>query len=373
MTTTVIFETATIADAVKKAERVAPSKGHAFDKAAGLVFEIDPVAGTVVLRATDTDVFYMEWLDTVSMEGPSVIWRVPSRLLAGVTGSLPIGSGKTTKFQQKGSELHVTSGKIRSKMYLMDHSYYPTWHAFDPSSLFPAPDMGGKIGQVEWCAMNSPEPPLNGVFFNGKFAAATNRYTFAKIDFPIDNMPGAVTIPSGILTPLLKQTGEVMIGVEGSQLLIMPDEYTQIRTVIFAQEYPERTLVGLMGRQYENQVKVNKEAALEMMQRAMNFVGADRFPTLQVFIGQEEFAVMLSNSEIGHIGDVMDLAGQAVHPRIELMFTPKNIMDAISNSPNSEVVLSYVLDKPAGSVVHVDGGSGYEAWVISRRQIGEQS
>lgn len=369
--TKVTFETATLADSLTKASRVAPSKGTAFDKAAGIVIEITPLSPSpVVVKSTNLDIFYMEWVDVVSVSGENTAWRVPAHLLASVVGSLPIGSGKNVTFENKASGnqqvLHMESGKTKAKFNLLDVSYYPEWSAFNPDDLIPAPDLGGRLTQVEWAASKTVTgDPLSGIYLDGESAVSTDKYRLARVPLKI-TLDKPVTVPAGMLSLVLKTSGDPAIGIDGTQLLVMPDEHTQIRTILLAADYPN--VQKVMRRDYPNQIHLKKTEFLEVIQRSLNFVGAERFPTLRVYIGQQEIAVMMQNQEIGLLGDVVDVPKQAKHSRLELKFTPKNLVDALTNAPSENVTLGYNADKPEGTF-YIDGGSGYEAWVMPRRDM----
>lgn len=370
--TKVIFETASVADAIKKADQVAPGRGQAFDKASGIVIEVtpdDPIP--VVIRATNLDVFHMEWVGVESVTGEAVTWRIPSKILAQVIASLPIGTGKTVTFEQKAAEHYpyvlVTSGRVKARFNLMDVSYYPLWDAFDPDELVPVNNLGGRIAQVEWAAEKT-SLPLCGVYLDGEYALATDKYKLARapLKVPLGDRNGII-VPSGILGQILKQTGEVKMGVTSNQVLLMPDEYTQVRAVIYDAEYPGTGRIT--GREYPTSVKVKKAELLEVINRATVFAGSDRLPTLRLFVGKEEIAAMMANAEVGHLGDVLEVPGQCEHERVEIKFTPKNITEAINNAPNADIEIKYDPDKP-GQLIQIDGGSGYQAWVMPRRAEG---
>jgi DNA polymerase III sliding clamp (beta) subunit (PCNA family) len=366
------FETATIAEAIKAAERVAPSKGAAFDKAAGIVIDVDSSSPTVVVRSTNTDVYHMAWVDYLTLEGEGrVTWRLPSRVFAGVMASLPIGSGKSVVFEQIGNILHVTQGRTKPRFTLINPDHYPTWSAFDPDGLVAAPDLGGRIGMVEWAAAKI-DPPFSGVHFDGDRVVATDRYRLATVPMSIPDLVEPVTVPAGILGSVLKQTGEVMIGITKDQLLIMPDEYTQIRAVIYGQAYPNVKRVMDTNRGHPQTIGFARGELLTLIDRALNFQGSNRAPTLRLFLGQEEIAVMMADAEIGMIGDVLEVPGQANHDRVEIKFTPKNLQDVLQNAPNEKVEMGYDPAKP-GAMVYVNGGSGYEAWAMPRMEAGEKT
>jgi DNA polymerase III sliding clamp (beta) subunit (PCNA family) len=368
--TKVVFETATLADAIKKADRIAPSKGQAFDKAAGIVLNIDTDTGLVVVRATNLDLYSMEWVDTVSIEGETTMWRVPSALFARVLKDLPIGTGKEVVLEEKTDGrvrmLHLTSGRTRAKFNLMVTDYYPEWEVFDPTGLMEVDDLGGRVAQIEWAASIKEEPPLAGVHIDGERVIACDRYRLAIAPLPIPDLVEPITVPSGLLSQVLKQTGGASIGVRDGQLLIMPDKTTQIKTVVYGAEYPP--VERIMKRDHSHVLKVKKTPLIEIMQRAANFAGNDRFPILRVFFGQEEVAVMMNTQEVGALADVLEVPGYCDHKRFEVKFTPKNLLEALNAVPNDELELFYDTSDSM-MIVRIDGGSGYEAWVMPRKDL----
>lgn len=372
MTTSITFETAALADAIKKAEKIAPSSaGQAFDKAAGIVMEINPNADApAVIKATDLNIFSMEWLDCIESEGEPKSWRLPSRLLASVISSLPIGSGRSVKFweEKKGvyPQVHVSSGRTKVRFNLLDIEYYPSWSAFDPATLVPVMDMGGRIGQVEWAAAKV-EPPLSGVNLDGEYAVATDKYRMARVPLEVPGITDPITIPPGPLSQLLKQTGEIRIGFNGTQMHLMPDEHSQLRVILFGLPYP--SLKRPMSLELPATIKVSRDAILGVLQRAASFnSNSDRDPFLQIFIGKEEFAVMMSNAETGLLGDVLELPGQAVHDRLEVRFTIKNIINPIEKAPSSEIEIFYDPEN-SRAAFRIEGGSGYQAWSMPRVKV----
>lgn len=369
--TKVVFETATLADAIKKASTVAPSRGNAFDKAAGIVIELGHQFS--VIRATDLNIYSMQWVDQVSFDGelPQMAWRVNSKLFNQVISSLPIGSGKNILLEEQkngtNTFLQLSAGRTRAKFNLMSMDHYPEWPAFSPDELIPADSLGGKLSQVEWAAAKTDATPqIEGVHFDGEKLIATDRYRLATAELKIPGLPNAVTVPAGILGQILRQTGEVKIGVTEHQLLLMPDESTQIRAILFGGEYPK--VARIMKRDSPSKVKVRKAALLEILNRAAGFAGSDRTPTLKCFFGKEEIAVMMDNEEVGLLGDVVEVPGQAQHDRLIIIFTPKNIIDAIEHCPNEEIELGYD-QGDASKIMYINGGSGYEAWVVPRRSM----
>jgi DNA polymerase III sliding clamp (beta) subunit (PCNA family) len=259
----------------------------------------------------------------------------------------------------------MKQNRKKVKFNLMTTEYYPRWNAFDPDGLTPTPDIGSRIKKVEWAASSGIDGILTGIYMDGEKAIATDKYRFASFPLVINNMSKPVTIPASVLSSVIKPTGDTRIAVVDGQLHVMPDEHTQIRTIIFGDDYPGVSRVMLENQ--PDKVTVPKGPFLDMMKMALNMVGSDRNPLLKVYVGREEVAVFLENADTGMLGDVIDVPTQAVHPRCELRFTPKNIIDAVENSPNDDVTLAYD-HANTSRPVRIDGGSGYQAWVAMRKE-----
>jgi DNA polymerase III sliding clamp (beta) subunit (PCNA family) len=367
MTTVVSFEAGTIADAMKKAGRVAPAKvGSAFDKAAGIVFEIAPgTDAPCIVRATDTTVFYMETLDTVSADGDKCRWRLPSQILSNVVGTIPTTAGKNVTFTQKTpNEVEISAGRMRVKLLLNANPFYPEWDATDNLTLRTATNFGGNITRVEWAA-HKTQTPLCGVHINGEYIIATDSYRIARVPCLVDLPNGPITIPAGSIGQLIKQMGDVLVGVDGNLFVTMPDDYTQIKTVVFGEDYPSIAKFENLG--YEQEIEFRKADLIDRIQKAVQLAGADRAPILNMYIGREELAVMMNNAEIGLLGDVVELPGQASHTRTHIRITPKMVMDALNNAPNDKVTMRY---NPSNvkSPIQIDGDSGYKVWLAVRAE-----
>lgn len=364
--TKVTFETAALADAIKKANVVAPGRGKAFDEAGGIVIDVLPEHNLVVVRATNRDVFYMEWVAVLDIEGDACSWRLPNLIVAPIITSLPIGTGKVISLEEvasgTSSHLAMVSGKTKAKFFLMDMTYYPEWEVFDPDDLTNVSDLGERISMVEWCVGNDV-PPLNGVNFNGTEVKSTDRYRVAVVPLPIKNLTEPITIPAGILGQILKQTGDVRVGFTEHQMLLMPNENTQVRTVLYGGDYP--TMARLMNRDRPNTVTLQKDALIEVLNRATLASPGDRFLLLHMYVGKESISVRVDGPE-SNVLDVLDLPGQADHPRVDIRITPKMLVDILNNAPGKGVSISYDVSNPEGHL-YISGDKGYEAWMVARR------
>lgn len=359
----VTFENATIADSIGKAAKVAPTRGMAFDKAAGICMTLDPEANTVTLRSTNLNVFYLELVDAVEVEGEGT-WRFPSMVISALMAKLPIGSGKNVTLEQVGAEVVLKSGRTKAKLRIMDATYYELWDPFDPEELEVVPDLGARIQQVEWAAMEDGEVIYSGIHLNGEYVVGTDRIRLAVAECVAEPIYKPVTIPAGILKPVISNLRDVAVGISEGQFLLMPDVSTQIRTVIYDKEYPP--VLKALDRQWPDEIKIRKTELLDIIDRAMVFGNRDRSPKMQFIVGKGEVAVMIGDQEMGLLQDVMEISGQADHKRLTIFFTPKNLTEALNAAPSEECVLGYDANN-ANFPVLINGGSGYRALVMPRR------
>src|ERR1044071_8618532 len=114
MTFSIDFETATLSSAIQKAARVAPAKGVAFEKTAGIIMEIDPeLDHPVTIKSTDLEVTYLEWVSYVGMLTDKQNLRLPSMTFAGILAGLPVGSTVTLSTESEGGLVNLTCGKTK--------------------------------------------------------------------------------------------------------------------------------------------------------------------------------------------------------------------------------------------------------------------
>lgn len=360
----VVFETATIADSITKAARVAPTKGEAWDKASGIVMEGDPSDNTVTIRSTNLKVFYLEVVDAVEVS-EAATWRIPHRVIAAIVGKLPIGSGKTVTMEQEGGIVHLRAGTTRAQIRVTDPQYYPEWGPFDPDKLEMVPDLGARIQQVEWAAHDDMHP-IDGIHLDGQHVVATDRIRVAMAPCEATPIYRPITIPAGILKPVMGNLRDVAIGIDEGMFLLMPDVATQIKTRIYDEVYPD--MVGIIERaSFTDSIKISKAGLLEIMDRAAVFAST-RAPKITFIVGKKEVAVMCSEEDTGLLGDQLGCDDGGDHPRCKIMFTPKNLMESIGAAPSDQIEIFYNREE-VKKPIKIDGGSGYVALVMPRREI----
>lgn len=365
--TAISFEAGTIADVINRAGRIAPKRGEAFDKAAGIVFDVDPNSATpCIVRTTDLEVYFIETIDVIKAEGAAVRWRLPSAVLMGVIGTLPSTAGTTVTFVQddkKPAQVTISCNRLRSTLNLFGNLYYPEWDTAGDIELTLAPNLGELITRVEWAASKAGPPPLDGVHFTGEHLIATDRYKIARVPCEIDLPNGPVTIPARSIGSVIKPAGDVYIGMEDNLFVVSIDDYTQIKTITYGAEFLP---VGpIVDREYPQRIEFRKADLVGRIQRAQAFAGAERHPVITIFLGKSELAVMMQNDEVGLLGDVIELPGQATHKRIIIRCSPSMILDGLNNATSDTVSLLYnptATNKP----FRIEDASGYMAWIAPR-------
>lgn len=366
--TVVVFENATIQDVIGKAAKIAPTRGGAFDKAAGVMVEVDAENQEVTVRTTNLDVFYMEVCDAVSIEGESVRWLIPSMVIEAFASKLPIGSGKQVKFTQEGGYLNATTGRTKAKIRLIANDYYPDWEAYNPDSLTQVSRFADLLDLVQWAAEKGGTPPLNGLCLDGEYLSASDRFKAARVPLKINDVAESVVIPASLTKVLTKHLGDVEVGIKNNQLVVMPDDSTQIHCVLFGEKFPNLHPLYDMVAVNPDAVRFKKQHLLEILDRAMVMSGRDRLPSLRMFLVKEKIAVLMVDEHAGQLGDVLDVPGYCQHERHQIIFNPKMLIDAVSKSPNDDVTMTYNRADPMAKV-KIDGGSGYEVIIVPRRDL----
>lgn len=367
-TTTVEFEVAALADAVRKAAAVAPTRGIAFQKAAGVVLVVSK--DEVIVKGTDTVTQIAIWLTPESFEGKPATWRIPSKVFSEVLGKLKTTMNKTLTLSQDGGTLRLVHGRsTRASFMMIPPDEFPDWSPFDPDGMKLAEGMAGAAAAVQWAASKGTEVPFTGVHFNGTQVIATDKYRFAVRECAVD-LSQPITVPPAALTVVLKATDSVLVRVDGSRLYMMPDEHTQISTSVYGVPYPVAAVKRLVSRQYPYKVRLNKSDFADMLDLVCSMIQSDRQPTLILIFGKQEVAAMLSNTSTGLLGNIIETPGQLdFKERHEIRFKPEYLQGALDGCTGSEIVMEF---DPSDARIpfFIDGGD-IKYWLAPRQKTTE--
>lgn len=365
MTTSVTFELGTILDSLLKAAIIAPSRaGNAFDKAAGIMFNINPgIAPVCVVQATNLDSFYIESVPVIDATGAQTRWRFP-HTLAKVLDSIPKTAGRVVKFihDPASGRVKLESNRLKASIGMIDPDFYPEFDLYD-GDFSTTSGVGARIEQVAWACAKPGNEPMTGVHFTGEHVIATDRYRVARVPLKMA-ITKPITVPAGMLSSILKKSGEIEVGATAHQIVFRVHDGCHVYASIYANDYPgiEKRVTSL---QYDGIISVRKGELASLVNVTMSGAEGDRTPLVRLIFGKGELAAHVSGGEIG-IGDVVPIPGQADHPRVSIYFTPGYLLDAINRAPGDVINFSYRVENESKLPVKIDDGSGYEAWIAPR-------
>ena len=368
--TSVTFETAALADALRKAARIAPVKGREdVLRYGGVILEVvnDPSEPYVTLRATDGDVFYMEQLSVLDLQGESVTWRVPSAVTAGIIGALPIGSGKKCTFTQDGGRVKITSARTRASVGLIEGGGYPEWDAFDSDGLELVHGFGARLEQIGWAVETKKIMASSAVYMDGENVVGTNMNRLAVAPLKIHMEEPSILVRMSTLAPILSQVVEAKAGVIDGYLCLAPNDYTQIKCLLLGLQYPP--VKKFMEMKTTDAVLFNRELAAEIVQRIVPVIAQDRQADLYVTVGNESMEFFTEDeSKVNSIMDSLDLPGQCEHDALTFRFDPENFIKCITKSPGIMVAMNYTPENPKAPI-RFEGTDGYKCWISPRMQV----
>lgn len=336
-----VFETATLVDAIAKANRVAPVKGAGADMAAGIVIVVDPLSLTeqVVVMATDLEVSFRQVVSVLEVGDEPATWRVPAGLCHGLMGTLNMESGSQTMIADNdGVYLHFRSGKTKAKLRLIVGEY-PKIPTYKPQDLPIVQNLAKRLKQVSWATRKKGDGILSGVHMDGEYLVATDASKSAIVPcvVPIEH---PVTAPLADIASLIKNTGEVRMRARDTYLEVSPDIYTQTTSRLLAgQDYPNFRQI-LDYDKYNGSVTVNAESLKSALERMLVITKAEKMPVTTIKIGLNVMHLEMEEPEVGKIADEIECTGGSTEEFL-MSFTPQNLADAVNASGRPTVILDY--------------------------------
>lgn len=364
----VTFEAAAVAGAVAKANRVAPTKGQAFDRSAGILFELRPdkLERTVAVKATNLDVTYLEWVEPLALTGPSGDWRVPSTLLAGILQGLPMGTGQRVTIAEKENEkdvLLITAGRIKAKIRTFAGvDTFVKWEPFDETLLVDVSGFASRVAQASW-ACDRETAPYSGVHISGTHIIATDRYRLVKVPCVVP-VAEAITVPLDVIAPIMRNLSDCRLRATDTRLQLMPDSHTQITSTIFGLKYPD--VAAFTSKALPDEMTVDRDLLVDSMQRMLVLAKGERYPTLRLTVGSGTIEVHMNVPDVGEMEDTISAAEGAAHDPFTIYFTPQNLVDGLMHAGNPKTKIGYDASNPR-SPFRIDDGGGYAAWIVPRR------
>ncbi|AKJ72484.1 DNA polymerase III sliding clamp beta [Gordonia phage Amore2] len=373
MATVIEFNNATLADAIKRANTVAPTRGREFDMFKGFVFDINPDEEFVTLRATNGELYYTEYLYPVNMEvDQAVSWRVSSVSTPGIISNLSVKGN--IKMKDEGGKIRMTSGRMKATTPLIRGGEYPDIEHFlyEPENMIQMTGLGARMDLVGWATTNDGMPPRCGVYMDEDYLCATNGIALVRVpnEYKFKDGRENVVIPYQLVAPILRTLEEVEVGVIGNHLVMSPTEDILIKCTMFDPGFDPVNRV--MEKEYEASISFNRDEVVNALNRVSKVGRADRQIALDVFIVGEMMTLAIRDRDSSEeIEESILLIEDAPHDElVRYIFSIEFFTEAISKSPTKELTMFYNPSKPV-SVVKVQAVGGYEAAIMPRIDMKE--
>lgn len=367
---TVEFTNATLADAIKRANIVAPTRGRELDMFKGFVIDLDPDEESVTLRTTNGSLYYTEFLYPTSIEcDKAVSWRVASISTHGIVSNLPVTG--TVKFKDEGGKLRITSGRMRASTPLIRGGDYPDQDQFmyEPEGMYPLKGFGEKLDLIGWAVSPDGLPPRAGVYMDSEFLCATNSRVLARVpnEYKFADDRKNIVLPYALVAPILRTIEELEVGVLGNNLIISPTEDIYIKCSLFEDRFDP--VNRIMEKEYPESLTFDKEVCTGVLSRVSKIGAADRQINLDVYIVGDLMTLSIKDRDSAEeIEESMTLAVEAEHELAKFMFSLEYFTDAVSKAPGKEITMHYDPNK-TNSVVKFSSDHGYEACVVPRVEV----
>lgn len=360
-TTTITCEAAVIADAVGRANRVAPTKGAAFDKASGVVLEIDPSRPSpVYVKSTDLEVTYLQRIPVSqgNAVGDPTVWRLPSALFTGVLAGLPLGSGEMVELGEKDGSVHIKAGRKRAKLRLIEATSFPKVKPFDPNGMSTVDDLALRISQVAW-ATDAADPILSGVRLDGTTVTGCDSYVAAIVPCTVP-LPETIAVPLRSVAPLLQKAGAVNMRATDTRLELMLDADTQVTSVCLGGAYPD---VGRIRRtNFNGSVVIDRMLLADTINKTLAIVRGERYPKLRLTVKENELDLMMQVPEVGRIDDTIDVSGKPDGDEFVIWVDPSRLTEALAAATQQIVTFNFG-PKPTLPMQVLDA-NGFDCWIM---------
>lgn len=378
----VSIETGLFAETLKRAADVSPNSGKDITVYAGVIIEVNCADKTARIRSTDSETFFSSWIpcevELLAGDMEDQLWRLPAKAFSTIVGSLPSSAGSMVALVKEGTRLQMRSGKTQATFNLIDPDGYPNWDPFADSNLKQIQGLRDAMKRVEWCVAKGSEgmPPKSGIFLGPDMVAAFDGLRFASVqmDLPFEQDH---CVPLAVLRTVMannKVEPEVAISRDGNNFLAQIDEDTQYSSRLYSAKWPPlRTFLD--RRDQTHAIEFSRDDFVAMCRRALQMNTSKRVAKLDLFIGGGQIAVFCADTDMGFLGDAMELPGQAQHDNTQIRVVPDYFLDAIQSGDDLITMHyraghQYVDQENASRQQKIDSnlrlslGRNYEAWVM---------
>lgn len=372
MPTTVIFDNALLADAVNKAARISPTKGAAFDKAAGIFFSVNLMKRTCMVRSTDLEISFEQEIPILEGKGYDAQWRIPASILQSLVSTLPMTEGNTTDFIDRGDEcIRFKSGRTVAKLHMYDIMSFPQG-IFDwtEGELSMAQDIIHKVDQVSWACDRKSTSILSGVHMDGEALYATDTHALAVVPTTV-SVDAPITVPLASLSVIMKSASDCRIRAFGHRFQIALDETTRATTNILEGRYPP--VKNVMRSDFLASMKVHRQGFLDTLGRLLVLSKQEKLPTLSIEVnGGGLVSVLTFDMDIPGVGRMQDSID--VETDFDGVFTlgilPALLNNAVDKARGDYVEIDFGHENPDKSSlqpIQIRDKNGYRCYIMPKR------
>lgn len=333
------METSTIVDAIQRAARVAPTRGAALEKAAGIVIRCN-VAATgdpLTIMSTDLDLSFMTTVSAIDIGTDDFEWRLPATLLSGWMNTLDLSSGSEIEMFQHGNEVRFKSGKAKAKFNMIQGGY-PIIPSFDPKLHSKASGLATRLKQVAWAVNTKSVDILSGVNLDGEYLYGCDRTRLAVVpcEVPVDR---PVTAQLTSIAPSLRNTSEVGVRATETRLELSPDDHTQITSRLIEGDYPD--VSRLMRDDYSGEVTIQVDVLNAVLDRMSVIAKNERSTATSIVISNGSMSMMMQSKDVGMVADEFDVIGGEKGESFKMKFDSDSLRRAVMASGRPQVKLRY--------------------------------
>lgn len=364
---TFTVDTPDLIDAVQKANSIAPKRGPAFDRAAGIRFEVQPPYLLVKATDLDTSVRCQIRLAHHGEQLPEP-FRVPAGILAAYLTQLPTGENSQTEITPWPDDHKVTfeSGDCRARFTTITGDSFPAIDAFDMDDLREVDGLAGRLRQVSWaCERNSV--PLDGIHIDGSRLVGCDHSKIALVEcaVPVDS---AVTAPlAGVTAALRGHSGPVSIAVIDQKLLLVPEPDVQFATTLYAAEYPAVDQVVSLAE--GNTPTIVQQSVLgEALARINALCAGERYPKMTIELFDDQLMLECDITEIGRVEETLELEqGLPADGSISIALDPSKLAEAVNATSSTTIEITWPVGRPNKPIQINDRRAGYSVVLMPLR------
>jgi DNA polymerase III sliding clamp (beta) subunit (PCNA family) len=354
-------------EALNRATRIAPTKGNAADRAAGIQIEFKLDEAHV--RATDLEVTFYQKIPVVSVDQECTV-RL-SLVVPTFVASLSMDKDQVIRFHRTDDrKIVVQYGKTRTKATIPEIvGEYPLvpWHDYDQMSE--ATELADKVASVAWAVENDAQGVLSGIRIDGEWLEGLSSKNAARIRCDVVNDKPVVAALK-TLVPLIKGGSRVrMMALEG-RLVVALDETSQVSSTTVLGAWPN--LVERLEKfEFPNSVTIRKTRLVEALKRVISFVRNDRLPTVLVTFTSDSVDVVLKGTLNGDVQDSCAMSARSGSQEdVTFIFNPNWILEAVDTFPGASVQIDF--NSSLQPIRLSEPSTSYEAYVMPMRSQSEQ-